>query len=518
MPETVTLSVNGRSVEVQLGSTVSTAVVTAGWNWCRRSVAGELRAPLCGMGICFECRVTIDGRAHRRSCQVVCHQGMNVETDDASRELKHHRLQADSHEKLARRDFDVVVIGAGPAGISSAWASAQSGASVAIVDDNESGGGQIWRGEARSPSSPVALTWLRRITETKLELLNDTRVFDLPAQGMIVAETSTGTIEIGYQRLIIAAGARERFLPFPGWSIPNVCGAGGLQALVKSGLPIERKRVVVAGTGPLLLAVADYLKKRGAEVCLIAEQAPATRLAWFGLGLLSSPAKMTQAIGLLRRLSGVPIRYGCWVTEALGDGKLDRVVLHDGEKTSTIPCDYLALGFHLVPNVEVAALRGCRLDEGGVVIDEFQRTSVDDVYSAGEATGIGGLELALVEGQIAGYGATGMVDRARQHFPERAKLRKFANRLNRTFALREELKRLPKNETIICRCEDVRWDQLQRHSSWRSAKLHTRCGMGPCQGRICGPAVSFLLGWNPESVRPPVFPARIDSLATHTGD
>ncbi|MEP7269896.1 MAG: FAD-dependent oxidoreductase [Acidobacteriota bacterium] len=512
MAENVTLAVNGRSVEVPAGSMVSTAVAAAGLTWCRRSVTGEVRAPVCGMGVCFECRVTIDGSAHAKSCQIRCGDGMKVETDAVSQDWKNLRPDPRPVPARARHDYDVVVIGAGPAGLSSAWTAAEGGASVAIIDDNESGGGQIWRGDARATRSREEHAWLHRIAAANVEFLTGTRVFDLPSPGTIFAETTTGTLEIGYRSLIIAAGARERFLPFPGWTLPNVCGAGGLQALVKSGLPIKGKRVVVAGTGPLLLAVADYLKKRGARVQLVAEQVPMSRLSRFGLALLSSMSKVTQALGLLKRLAGTPMRFGCWVTEARGEERLERVTFSDGKKTTIVECDYLALGFHLVPNVEVAALSGCHLNHGAVVVDELQRTSVGDIYSAGESTGIGGLELALIEGQIAGYAATGLIDRARKLFGTRARLRKFSDLLDRTFALREELKALATSETIICRCEDVKWNQLLEHSSWRGAKLHTRCGMGPCQGRICGPAVSFLLDWDVTSVRPPIFPARMDSL------
>jgi hypothetical protein len=137
---------------------------------------------------------------------------------------------------------------------------------------------------------------------------------------------------------------------------------------------------------------------------------------------------------------------------------------------------------------------------------------VEKIYCAGESTGIGGLDVSLVEGQIAGFAATDNTQQAQNLFAARAKAQRFANLLNQTFALRDELKMLPQADTIVCRCEDVAFARLQRQSSWRNAKLHTRCGMGPCQGRICGGATHFLFGWQVESVRPPAFPCRIDSL------
>jgi hypothetical protein len=147
-----------------------------------------------------------------------------------------------------------------------------------------------------------------------------------------------------------------------------------------------------------------------------------------------------------------------------------------------------------------------------VVVDDLQRSSLENVFCAGEATGIGGVDLALVEGEIAGYAASGQIDRARALFGKRSRARRFASNLNRAFALRNELKLLPEPDTFVCRCEDVTFKRLKNAASFRAAKLHTRCGMGPCQGRVCGPAADFLFGWRTESVRPPIFPARVGSL------
>ena len=125
-------------------------------------------------------------------------------------------------------------------------------------------------------------------------------------------------------------------------------------------------------------------------------------------------------------------------------------------------CDYLACGFHLVPNVELAELLGCKVDDGAVRVDEFQQTSVSDVYCAGESTGIGGLELSMVEGEIAGLAVAGNTKKRANYFRFVTKQRKFAELLNRTFALRDELKKLVQPETIVCRCEDVTYDRCAR--------------------------------------------------------
>ena len=409
----------------------------------------------------------------------------------------------------SRNECDVLVVGAGPAGLAAAFRASQVGRRVVVVDDNPSAGGQIWRGEKREPRSPEAQVWFERIRSVEIDFVSGARVFQYAGPGTLLAETISGVLELAYKDLVLATGARERFLPFPGWTLPNVMGAGGLQALVKTGLPIEGKKVVLAGSGPLLLAVAGYLGSHGAEVLLVAEQASLLRLARFGLGLINQPGKLSQARQLL---GGVRYLRNCWVAEAHGAEKLESVVLQRHGKRWNVSCDYLACGFHLVPNLELAELVGCEIANGAVRVDDFQQTSVPHVYAAGESTGIGGLELSLVEGEIAGLATAERREDARRLFPERMKQRRFADLLNYAFALRDELKTLAAPETIVCRCEDVVFDRLRAHDSWRVAKLQTRCGMGPCQGRICGSAVEFLFDWKVESVRPPVLPVRVESL------
>ena len=412
--------------------------------------------------------------------------------------------------------FDVLVIGAGPAGMAAAVRAAACDVRVGIVDDNPTCGGQIWRGSEAEHGQDAA-SWGERLRRADITKLFGMRVLHQPEAGVLLAEGAHDVCGLRCTNLVLATGARERFLPFPGWTLPNVMGAGGLQAMVKSGLPIRGKRIVVAGTGPLLLAVAAYLHKQGAEVSMICEQAPLGRLARFGAALVGHPAKIGQALQLKKQLAGIPFAANSWPLAAHGGRALESVTILRGGKTEVIPCDYLACGFHLVPNIELQSLLGCEISGGYVQVDEFQETSVKGVFCAGEPTGIGGVELALVEGQIAGLAAGGQAAEARQLFGERGKARRFARMLDRTFRLRPELKDLPSAETIVCRCEDVAYARLQEHQSWRAAKLQTRCGMGPCQGRVCGPATQFLFQWNPDSVRPPVFPARVENLGGMVG-
>ena len=413
--------------------------------------------------------------------------------------------------------FDLLVIGGGPAGIAAAVCAAECGVRVGILDDNATLGGQIWRGDSENGLNDEAAKWRERLRTAGITILCGEKVFHQPSAGVLLAEGSDDLCQLHYRKLVLATGARERFLPFPGWTLPNVMGAGGLQAMVKSGLPIRGKHVVVAGTGPLLLAVAAYLSRHGAEIPIICEQTSWSSLVRFGAALLSYPGKIAQALQLKRDLAGVPFAANSWPVEAHGRHTVESVTISRAGKSETIPCDYLACGFHLVPNVELQSLLGCQIQAGYVQVDEFQQTTVKGAFCAGEPTAIGGVELALVEGRIAGLAAAGDTAEARRLFGEREKARRFARILDRTFRLRPELRSLPSAETFVCRCEDVPHSRLQQQTSWRAAKLQTRCGMGPCQGRVCGPATQFLFKWTPDSVRPPVFPVRVENLAALVG-
>jgi NADPH-dependent 2,4-dienoyl-CoA reductase/sulfur reductase-like enzyme len=408
--------------------------------------------------------------------------------------------------------FDLAIVGAGPAGIAAAVTAAESGRNVVLMDDNPRPGGQIWRDGTGATRPKEASQWLERLAKSQVQVIGGARVFHAD-QGILEVETDQSRFHSHHDKLILATGARELFLPFPGWTLPNVVGAGGLQALVKSGLPVHGKRVVVAGTGPLLLGVAAYLTDHGADVVCICEQASLSNLATFGLAVAGFPKKILEAIKLCLSSRRVPYLTKSWPVAAIGTERLEAVRISENQRIREIKCDYLACGYHLVPNIELAQMSKCRLREGFVEIDEFQRTSQSGVYSIGEPTGIGGMELSVLEGRIAGHAVADAKDAAARLFPSRARYRKLAGAMKRAFRLRPELAALAQADTLLCRCEDVALDRVRKYKSWKEAKLHSRCGMGPCQGRICGAAAAFLFGWNVDASRPPVFPARCSSLA-----
>ena len=408
------------------------------------------------------------------------------------------------------RPVDLLIIGAGPAGMAAALTAAPSGISIAILDDNPLPGGQIWR-DGPQAQLPGQATEMRAQLQrySNIHLHSACKVVALAGPKKLLLEDAERGYVLDYRQLILCTGARELLLPFPGWTLPGVTGAGGLQALIKGGLPVSGERIVVAGTGPLLLASAATAKKNGANVVRVAEQAAFDAVSRFAMGLWQWPNKAVQAVTLASRA----YRTSAYVLEALGSDRLEAVRVQVGSRIEEMACDRLACGFSLVPNTEIGKALGCEIRDSAIAVNEWQASSLADHYAAGECTGFGGSELALVEGRIAGFAASGQQEKARELWPERQRWQRFAKRLNQAFALDPAIRKLAKPDTLVCRCEDVAYAELAEHTSWNAAKLNTRCGMGACQGRICSTAAHTLFGWEPPHLRPPFSPARIATLA-----
>lgn len=410
-------------------------------------------------------------------------------------------------------DFDFLVIGAGPAGLSAAVAAAENGARVLLVDENADPGGQIWRKDLLDEGKKRKRDLVRRANDAGVETAFSSRISVVLDQSCAILDSDAGTRRIEFGRAVIATGARELMLPFPGWTFPNVFGIGGLQALVKSGFDVAGKRIAISGTGPLLPAVGSFLKKRGARIVIVAEQATSFSLVRFAASMVSQPRKLLQARDYLFGRNAVTIKPNRFIRSVRRDGS--ELVLNFGPSggIDELRCDILATGFHLVPNTDVAMAFGCEIRNGRVVTDDFQETSVKGIYAAGEPTGISGVEGALAEGTIAGFAASGAHEMAEPLFRKRDRETAFGGKLDLAFMLRPELRELAEKDTIICRCEDVKFEQLRNRTTWREAKLLTRCGMGPCQGRICGPAYAFLFNQEVLEQRNPIQPLACGEIA-----
>ncbi|NHZ83874.1 FAD-dependent oxidoreductase [Massilia sp. CCM 8695] len=416
----------------------------------------------------------------------------------------------------------LIVLGAGPAGLAAAEAASASGQSVLLIDENHAPGGQIWRGGPRRWNDERAgRLWEALRARPQVSMLSGARVVAPAGPRELLLETLDGALTQPWEKVIVCSGARELLLPFPGWTLPGVTGAGGLQALIKGGMPVARKRVVVAGTGPLLLAVAATVREHGGQVVALLEHRGSADLARFAARLaLSHHGKLLQSLQLALRLRGVPYLRGAGMLAAEGSGRVERVLLRHHGRDQAIDCDFLACGFGLTPSLELAALFGCAVEQGRVAVDGAQRTSVAGVWAAGESTGIGGVDKALAEGRIAGLDAAGAAPLARD-LRARGTAQAFGALLAQAFAPLPSLRAMCSESTIVCRCEDVAAADLAPHAGWRSAKLQTRAGMGPCQGRVCGSACAFLYGWEAPGLRQPVFPASAATLAlpqTHKVD
>ncbi|MBN3729306.1 NAD(P)/FAD-dependent oxidoreductase, partial [Burkholderia sp. Ac-20379] len=256
---------------------------------------------------------------------------------------------------------------------------------------------------------------------------------------------------------IVATGARELLLPFAGWTLPGVTGAGGLQALIKGGVPVRGERIVIAGSGPLLIAAMATARDAGAKVVAVVEQAGASAVSRFGMSLAATPSKLWQAARLTRGFVGTRYLMGGVVREAQGGARVEAAVIEAGGRTHTVACDRIACGYGLLPNLTLARALGCAVEGGAVTVDAWQRTSLDAIYAAGESTGVGGMELARVEGTIAGLSAAGVNEADPRFAPllrERDTWRGFAGRVAQAFALGAAARALPPDDTMLCRCED----------------------------------------------------------------
>jgi NADPH-dependent 2,4-dienoyl-CoA reductase/sulfur reductase-like enzyme len=300
--------------------------------------------------------------------------------------------------------MSIVILGAGPAGLAAAHAASSDGHAVTVVDDNPAPGGQIWRGGPARWRDPRAhALWEALRQRQHVRFIQGARVVAAAGPHTLLLDTADGPRLLPWQRVILCSGARELLLPFPGWTLPGVMGVGAIQALAKGGMPLRGKRVVIAGSGPLLLAAADTVRRSGGKVVAIAEHQGTRALAgFFGRLLLGHPGKVWQSLQLAASLLGVPYRHGAVVSAAAGDQRLQSVTLRHRGREREIACDFLACGFGLVPGVELGALFGCTISEGRITVDGGQASSVKDVWAAGESTGIGGVDKALAEGRIAG--------------------------------------------------------------------------------------------------------------------
>lgn len=336
--------------------------------------------------------------------------------------------------------------------------------------------------------------------------------------------------------IVFATGAHDRTLPFPGWHRPGVFSAGAAQALAKGERIAVGRRVLVAGAGPFLLPVAQSLTAAGATVVGVYE---ASGLPAIAKGWLPRPWRLLRAAHKGPELAGyaahhlahrVPYRPGRAVVEVRGDGRVEEAVIArlDADWTPvpgterTVAADAVCVSHGFTPRLELPIAAGCRIGPDRFVrVDAAQRTSVEGVYAAGEITGIGGVDAALVEGRIAGHCAAGG-EPSRSLLRHRAATADFARRIEAAHRIRPGWTSWLRDDTVVCRCEEVPYGRLREtaaataQDSLRSLKLTTRAGLGLCQARICGRTVEDLTGADRSDAtdrRPLAAPIRLGDLA-----
>ena len=408
---------------------------------------------------------------------------------------------------------DLVIVGSGPAAMAAAVTYSRHvdpSRRILVLDELTTLGGQIWR---EGPTNRVAKYWMDGMTLPNIHRLKG-QVLDVLADrpGVVFQSPEGETQNCLGDDLILATGARERWIPFPGWTLPGVVGMGGFQAMLKTGLAIDHKRVVIAGSGPLMYPVSRSVQKANGQLLFLGEQASIAKLAYFAAHLPAYPEKAIEAVGYFAKLWNVPTRLGTWVQKAGGDRRLEWVQLSNGTKSWRLDCDYLATGCHLIPNIDLARLAGCAIAKDRVQIDPLCQSSRPHLYAIGECTGVGGAERAIAQGIVAGLAAARQTGLAQHHSAALPRWERFVQLLDATFSPRSELLTQIEEDTIVCRCEDIPHGRIKPMSCWREAKLQTRLGMGPCQGKVCGPAANALYGFEPDISRPPLSPLSIQSL------
>ncbi|MCR6483093.1 FAD-dependent oxidoreductase [Amycolatopsis sp. OK19-0408] len=427
--------------------------------------------------------------------------------------------------------MNVVIVGAGPAGLAAAGQALAAGAEVTVLDQADAPGGQYHRmpPAAYAPSRPphgwAAFERRRRVLdrctwwpESTVWSIHNGQVHVLsgPADG---AKRQRHTLEP--DALILATGAHDRTLPFPGWQLPGVFTAGAAQALAKGERVAIGRRVLVAGAGPFLLPVAESLLHVGAKVVAVLEANPATTvLGGWGVPVRKTGELARYAAALARHR--VPYRFGRTVVEARGDDRLREVVtarlradwsvVPGTERTHEV--DAVCVGHGFVPQPELAVAAGCVLGDGFVRVDAGQRTSVPGVFAAGEITGIGGADAAEAEGAVAGCVAAGGTP-SRELLRARDRASAFARRLAKAHPIGGAWPGWLRADTIVCRCEETPYQAVKAaaEDGPHALRLGTRAGLGPCQGRMCGPTVSELCGATERHHRPIAQPIRLGELA-----
>lgn len=456
----------------------------------------------------------------------------------------------------------LVVVGAGPAGIMAAYTAAEAGVQVTLIDDSSRPGGQYYRQSppdfktdvpaAAYSGRPEAAALYAKLQHPNVHTIYDSVVWGVFEQRSIAMADSHRTYLLKADKVILATGAHDRPMAFPGWTLPGIYGAGATLRMVKTQWLLPGKRFLLAGLGPLQLALAALLVESGAEVVCVAEAANLMK-NWRNLpAFVRQTDRVREALEYMvtLRRHRVPILYDHAIVAAEGTDRVEAATIAGIDPRGyPIPgterhysVDTVCLGYGLLPTFQLAAAFGCELRYDPElhwrlpVHNANMETSQAGVFVAGDVTDMGGAKVALAEGRVAGLAAAhglGAIDTPtfeRQMASAQASLRsidEFSSVLQKVYAFRPGLAHLARPDTPVCRCEEVSYDAVRQAVSFGATDLHqvkvrTRAGMGHCQGRFCSSAVAHIIADEggqpldellPFTVRLPIQPVPMGVLA-----
>lgn len=563
----IIIDYEGREIRCAPGVSLAAALIDAGEFELREASDGEMRGLYCGMGVCQECRMEVDGQNGVRACMTVVRKSLKVSRQSRSPEARINGEYGEVSGEPVVNEPDLLVIGAGPAGLTAASIAAESGAAVVVLDERAKAGGQYYKQPYSYSQVPASLGDDRQIADGRslidraersgATLIQGAEVWGAFAPKEFVVFDGTGSAIYRPKYAIVATGAFERGLPLPGWTLPGVMTTGAAQALLRSYGVLAGKRILVAGNGPLNLQVALELKRAGADVVAVAELArkpglaallPALRMAF------TAPSVTMDGRRILKKLRNLQVpllfEHGLASVETTAQGLNASIgpARPDGiTADKSYDVDVVCMGYGFQPNNEILRCLGCKhsydSSRGYLVTERGSafETSVDGIYAIGDCCGLVGAPAARAEAAIAaaaivrslgfrvGASHVGEVAHA---ISDLRKHRVFQVALWRLFAAPYYQTELASPETPICRCENVSLQQLEGvlsggEMSIGTVKRRTRLGMGPCQGRYCAPVVAAMIAER-QSVsvdefsffapRVPIKPVRISDIIRAKSD
>lgn len=523
----VTVHYENQTVTAQPGSSIAAALTAAGITAFRQSTAGD-RGLFCGMGVCGECSIQVDGSPGQLACMTHIHDGMRLRRQPVTPRADLVNVREPPRAELVLQ-AELVVVGGGPAGLAAAATAAEAGVDVLLVDDRASLGGQYYKQptSSRYPDSAppdrqyaAGRALIDRVRASGVRVYSAVRIWGADGPGCLYGARGPDRFEFRAQRLILAAGAYERAVPFPGWTLPGVMTTGAGQSLLRGYRVAPGDRLLVAGNGPLNVQLAAELLRAGTTVVGLVELAgmfSPRRAADILTMAASAPSLTRDGIGYLTNLrrARVPILTRRAVVRVEGDGRAERAAVARLDSAGlpvpgtevTFDVDAVCVGLGFMPGNELARMLGLRHSvdprTGGYVVERSPsgRSSLSDVWVVGDNADVRGAKVAESSGILAGAEAAASLSRPVPHVRAAGRHRdrheRFQRALWRVYKAPALFSQLADAQTIICRCENVPLAAIDAavgdvHSAGALKRL-TRAGMGRCQGRFCGFVVTELV-------------------------